>query len=454
MTDQDVLNLLKNFDHVLHLSNFWMEGIRTLGWYLIQGLVNLMNLMESVVDKIYTVNGFFNSDQVVAFMHSFQPVLWILFAISLGLLGYQRMFNRKHDGSQIPTTLITSMIILVCLPTIMLKLNDLTMSAVNAIHDPGKATMAEEIVKDNMTDVMLFDQNRWKSTTLAIPNQVPKENILQLNINEKMDPKYLSDNGQKILGSKIGIDQNGSLELQPLDNGVFTFFKESYYRWNWNFWTILSTLLVTTATLLFLAIKMGRLIFELGVHMILAKILAVTDVTTGQKLKQAIQAIFSTFAVMVAMAVLTKLYILFTAWCGNNLGGVKLFLLMGASALVLDGPNIIERLFGIDAGLHSGMKTALAMYAGTRAAIGFGRQSKEMAGKVAGAGAFTMGAGVGAMAGLTEGYSNPKTNPPSLKEERAESAKADWNQGGPHRKHSTQTSQSATQSLSSSVHKE
>lgn len=100
--------------------------------------------------------------------------------------------------------------------------------------------------------------------------------------------------------------------------------------------------------------KLARLSFELVFNQLLVTIIAPLDVHDGQKMKQILKNIMSIFCVIIMIFLSVKLYIIGTAWLENQFEGlVYLVALIGFSVAVLDGPHIVERLFGIDAGLKT-----------------------------------------------------------------------------------------------------
>ncbi|MGX5633774.1 pLS20_p028 family conjugation system transmembrane protein [Bacillus thuringiensis] len=150
------------------------------------------------------------------------------------------------------------------------------------------------------------------------------------------------------------MDALGVASLAELKDGWFDFFPEKYYRWHWNFWNIFFTLLITGLTLLLVSIKLARLFYELAFNYLLANILAPADVANGQKLKAVLSNILNIFIATIMIFLSLKLYLIGTAFLHDKLNGVPYLIALAAfSMAVLDGPSVVERLFGIDIGLKS-----------------------------------------------------------------------------------------------------
>ena len=69
-----------------------------------------------------------------------------------------------------------------------------------------------------------------------------------------------------------------------------------------------------------------------------------------------------------------KVYMIGTAYLENTLSTFPyLIALIAFSLAVVDGPNIVERLFGIDAGLKNGWGVLAGAYAGGKMVSGLGK---------------------------------------------------------------------------------
>ncbi|UKS57779.1 hypothetical protein K6T22_16980 (plasmid) [Exiguobacterium acetylicum] len=253
----------------------------------------------------------------------------------------------------------------------MKQLNDFTDQAVNqvksgSIYGSEKETISETILKENLNDLVAYDKNDFDNyTENDVKNNVPTKLIKGLQINEVFDSNKLdvSTTGSKL--SKSFILWDGSEEvLGELDQSGLDWNNQYYYRYHPNWLTILVTLGVMGFTLFSIAYKLARLSFELAFNYVLAILIAPADLHSGQKTKKVIQSILNTFLVIILIFVSIKLYTIGTAYLADTLDGLAyLIALIAFSAALIDGPNMVERLFGIDAGLKRGWGVALGAYA-------------------------------------------------------------------------------------------
>lgn len=358
---------------ILSITGLISHAFRWLGWQIIWLLASLVDGVEGAVNKIYTLNSFFSSSEVNNFIDRYKPIIWSILAISLAVLGYKIIMNRKMDKQSIPTNLIFSLIVVIALPMLMVKMGDLTNLVVKDVK-AGYTSSAKQIVKDNLYDLYALDQNDFN---FKEKNNIPIDNIFDIHIDEafKVDGETKHKN---IFENKLNTLSNGKIKETKLEKN-WIMMDEDYYRYNIDFVSVIIGLATTGITLLCVGFKIARLIFELAFNKLFAMLFAFADIEDNKKIKAILKNIFSTFAVIMATAVLLKLYIIFVAWLNFTASSVdtgigftvtslaKLILQIGASFAVIDGPNIIERILGIDAGLKSGLNTMLGTYGAMKA---------------------------------------------------------------------------------------
>ncbi|MEN8648296.1 pLS20_p028 family conjugation system transmembrane protein, partial [Bacillus toyonensis] len=372
MKDEEILKTIEAFSDYLQVGDIVNYVLRWLGWFLIVGLSLVVDALEGVTDAILRIKGFFNSPEIQNFVDMLYPLFVVLLAISFLYIGYMFIMNKQMNRSQIIINIFVTLSVLCLLSTGMTKVDKFTDDAIAVVKSEQKGSLSDEIIKKNITDIAVIDENKWKKKEDMNPkNHIPEKNIRQIDITEKIDKdfefakdKKLSDDGQEILKNKRVMDGMGVASLAELKDGWFDFFPEKYYRWHWNFWNIFFTLLITGLTLLLVSIKLARLFYELAFNYLLANILAPADVANGQKLKAVLSNILNIFIATIMIFLSLKLYIMGTAFLHDKLNGVPYLITLAAfSMAVLDGPAVVERLFGIDIGLKSSWGMLVGGYA-------------------------------------------------------------------------------------------
>lgn len=388
-------------NNILEMAGIISNCIRWVLWKIVTLLSLLVNSIEKAVTKIYNINGFFNSPEVTALIDKYKPLVWVILAISIGILGFKIMFNRKQNRGELPSNILFSILILVLLPTLMTKLDNMTSIAVKDVASEYTSS-ANELIKNNIYDLYYLDSNGFD---LNNKNSIKSSEILTVDANETIDLDEV--NNKAVLGKKIRFDKNGNKKLEDLETGWFK-IDEEYYRYGIDFLSIIVTLGAMGITLICIGLKVARLIFELAFNKLLATLFAFADIGDGKKLKEIIKHIFSMFIVIFSTAIMTKLYVIFSSWLGTSLGNAglsangvaKMIVLVGGSIAVIDGPNIIERILGIDAGLKNGWSAVMAGYGLSKGAMNGLSSLSEGVKSLGKATALGASMGAGALSGM------------------------------------------------------
>lgn len=369
MADSDLITKLQEYEDVLQISSMVNDALRSMGWILVRGLSVLIDGLESITNQILLTNTFFNNDQVVEFVLTIQPFLYVLLAGSFLFTGYLLIFQKKFERESFLINLFITLLILGLLSPTMSRIQEFSDEAIaeigtDSLYD-GEASLSESILKRNVHDLIEHDSKNFDAATGESLNAIPTELIDNIRINEIFDKNNydLSATGNKLAESYI-LWNGKETSLGKLDQGGVEWNNQYYYRYQPNWLTIFVTLGIMGFTLFSIAYKLARLSFELAFNYVLAILVAPADLHSGQKTKKVIQSILNTFLVIILIFVSIKLYTIGTAYLAETLDGFAyLIALIAFSVALIDGPNMVERLFGIDAGLKRGWGVALGAYA-------------------------------------------------------------------------------------------
>ena len=369
MADSDLITKLQEYEDVLQISSMVNDALRSMGWILVRGLSVLIDGLESITDQILLTNTFFNNEQVVEFVLTIQPFLYVLLAGSFLFTGYLLIFQKKFERESFLINLFITLLILGLLSPTMSRIQEFSDEAIaeigtDSLYD-GEASLSESILKRNVHDLIEHDSKNFDAATGESLNAIPTELIDNIRINEIFDKNNydLSATGNKLAESYI-LWNGKETSLGKLDQSGVEWNNQYYYRYQPNWLTIFVTLGIMGFTLFSIAYKLARLSFELAFNYVLAILVAPADLHSGQKTKKVIQSILNTFLVIILIFVSIKLYTIGTAYLAETLDGFAyLIALIAFSVALIDGPNMVERLFGIDAGLKRGWGVALGAYA-------------------------------------------------------------------------------------------
>jgi hypothetical protein len=382
MSDSEIIEKIEEFGEYLSLGNVIGDMFRWLGWVFIKGLAFIVDGLESVTDDMLLIKQFFQNPEIVAFVDTIRPFLYILLAFSLLYAGYLLIFQKKFDREGMAINLFIALAIVVALSQGMGKANEFTDEAIKAInttdiYEKGEGSLSDTIISQQLTDLLEFDKDGWQTTEVDPPNTLPLSMIGHVSVTEKLDEERqeleISPEGKDIVSHKLtwSVSEKELVELE--DSTLMPWTNESYYRYDVNWLTLLTTLAVMAFTLFSIAYKLARLSFELTFNYVLALLVAPADIHDGQKTKKIMQSILNTFLVIILIFLSMKIYMIGTAYVATELDGLAyLIALIAFSVAVIDGPNIVERLFGIDAGLKNGWGVLAGAYAGGKLISGAG----------------------------------------------------------------------------------
>ncbi|WP_371819211.1 pLS20_p028 family conjugation system transmembrane protein [Exiguobacterium sp. s28] len=370
MGDNEIVNKLQEFTDILSLSTLVLDALRSMGWILIRGLAVLIDGLEKVTDSILLTKAFFNNSQVVEFVSTIQPFLYVLLAASFLFTGYLIIFQKKFDREGFLINLFITLLILGLLSPTMTQISEFSDTAIdfttqNSGENSSSESISNQILRENIHDLIEYDRNDFSGLKGEALNSLPQSHLRNIDINEVFDSNEfrLGSIGEQISQSKL--TWNGeTMGTSKLDQSGVEWNNQYYYRYQPNWLTIFVTLGIMGFTLFSIAYKLARLSFELAFNYVLAILVAPADLHSGQKTKKVIQSILNTFLVIILIFVSIKLYTIGTAYLAETLDGLAyLIALIAFSVALIDGPNMVERLFGIDAGLKRGWGVALGAYA-------------------------------------------------------------------------------------------
>lgn len=373
--------------NILTITGIINYAFRWLGWKIIEVLASVVNGIEEAVNKIYTLNNFFQSNEINSLIDRYKPIMWAIFAISLLILGYKIMLNKKRDRQSIPTNILFSLIVVMALPMMMVQMSKITDMIVRDSKSEYTSS-ANLLVKDGLYDLYALDQNDFDFSN---KNNIPDSNIFNIDINEEFEVDSDTKHDD-IFKHKIETLPNGEIKDTKLEKNWIA-MDENYYRYNIDFIPVIISLLTTGITLLCVGFKVAKLIYELAFKKLFAIIFAFADIEDDNKrLKTILKDILASFLIIMLTAILLKLYVLFNAWLSTVVTSTdigigftsgtlaKLIFQISVSFAVIDAPNLVERILGIDAGLKSGFNTMMGAYAGAKSMLGAGKSAVKMAG--------------------------------------------------------------------------
>lgn len=451
------MDALEYWEQLLNESNVFIDIFRLLGWLFVEGLKAISDLVETLVDEVYNLLDFTSYAGIDQFFDSgaLKILLTVLLTFAIAVLGWTLIFNAQEAKPKILQQLSIIVIVVCAMPMIFTFLNDLTVD-VRGVAQGDVENLSDQIISEGIVDLQHIDGVGFDNYTVTDNIVTGKngeqkngflggkeENASRIDINEKITDE-LDITSEDILLQRIGTTESGDLVVEEIQTESFLGIDMTnwYYRYYVDYLSIYLCLIATIVAYFFTAWKVAKILFELAFHHLLAVFMSASDLTSGQRIKTVFKSLGSIYVVLMLLPFLLRLYALGQTYVGQNVsnGFVKGFILIAMAFAVIDGPNIIERVLGVDAGIKSGFQTLATTFMAARA----GAAVAKGAGKLAGAGLGTLtGAGKGLASGISEGFQNQRDKAASA----AGDLKDTKTDGGIHEQQNNQSNQHENQQL-------
>ena len=416
-----MVDQLLKFQDLLHVAAFWWDVLRGIAFALLKGFAWVVDALSGAAKEVYGLMNFYQYQPVQDFINKYQPVVWALATVAVAYFGWQLIITRKFDRDKLINNIIFAITLLFVLPWAMQQGAELTTAGVNLLH--GKQSASVQTFKSNITDLYTVDKHGWKSTDTQ--NDIEDKNdLIVLDITEQVDTggklfddSPISEEGEKLLTKRLNKIDGKFKEANM--KSFWGFGDPAYYRYSWHPWLIAFELITKGIVYGFVIFKSAKLINEIGLLYVITSGIALTDLKDGQRNRQLATKIRDSFIVLYLMMFLINFFDIWSAFIADSSLSalLKPIAVAGGAWLVIDGPNFIEQLFGIDAGLSSVGRTVIAAAQGGAAlkgvGSGIGNAAKSAASKVAGAtrrtarGATYTGA---AVKGALDGFKSSKND--------------------------------------------
>lgn len=390
---QENINWYKNNASILSNNSVVNDGLRYIGFGLAKITASLADVSKGLYDKTFGMIDITQYEKVNALIRKFEPAVIALMCLCLIGLGisYIVLSERKPIFRNI---LLTGLVL-----TMSVYAFTMTNSIVSGFKDDviGNASSNEpvyEIVDNNIIDLVNIDAKgkikglNYKSGKGVITGAGIKTkddfsavNIVEvLNFDDKDEGQKLygwSDTFNELLSAKVVKLGSGEYKGMGLNSGILgtNVGNEFYYRYSFDFFPCMLELFAIILLYIALSYKNVRITVELIISRIMA--LFYSADFGGERLKLILFFIRDTYIALLISVVCVKLFAILSGALPmlGITGLAKSIVVIFIAYAVIDGPNLAERILGIDAGLSSSVGRTMAV-------LGMARYG---AGKVAGA---------------------------------------------------------------------
>lgn len=429
MDDIQIVEFLLKFKDLLSTTDWFSASYRVVLWNLDKMLGNVINSLTSGLNQAYKLLKIYDSPEITKLLQDYGIVFFALMSLAVAYLGFQIMRGKKEINKMVSATFF-AITLFISIPFLFSQMSSMLLAGKEAL--PSNKSQSINIMKGNIIDLYEIDKAGWKTKHPKVKNDIKDmTDIDLLDINESIDTgnflgfnSPLSQKGLSILDKKV-TKVDGKYQLADLKSHFFT-EDQTYYRYHFNGGIMFFQLLGKALVLGFTIAKTMMLFTELGVLKVLTVGTSLTDLETGQRNKKLLLRIRNAFIIAYLVLLLLYLYDIIMVFVSNSDMNVfmKSFAIIVISIFFMDGPDVIEEIFGMDAGLKSVGRSLIGFAMGAKGASemakgagGLVKDAAKTSKKVGGKAASTAGSIGGAFKGALDGFSERKAGGKSSNKE-------------------------------------
>lgn len=386
--------ILTKYGSYFEGQNLILTGLRELFYLVLSFLYSFIKSCGDLLSKAYNVLTFDTQSRVNeifggALSTEFLTAVVLIVVVCIGIAFI--LNSNSIKGSKIIQNIMFGLLVVFILPTFINSVNGIIASS-----DMGNISTSSvnKIFSANIVDLKYcFGGDTVIDPTGEVHNGFPDDYDYSLLPMDELikgsETPGIDDVFTKTLLNRGSVDEElGDCSSGEIFGNFISFLSSYYYRYKVDMFPIFLSEIATILVMVFTFFKVVRLCYELIVNHFFAYIFAITDIASGAKLREALKSILSTYVVLIYCSVAISLFNTFQAWIFDssifNNFEASICIIPVAMA-VIDGPNLIERLFGIDAGIKSGFHTAMGLMHAGKTALGMGKAAWNLGKDVTGA---------------------------------------------------------------------
>lgn len=376
---EEVITVLKKNRDIFHTSTIPGGIFRYIGWSVMKGLVWVAEQCAKLFDESFKFIDFTRYEPVEKFLTSWKPVVFALISLSILFLGLIMIFWQEKKP-KLMMNICLAVLIMTSSGYLIDQSNGFVTDDIRSaiLNDgdtsTGSSGLVYDMVGNSIYDLIYIDDKldgglmKMTKNNRKLYDDFTKEDLELMSINEVLKPDDVKAESKDLVSNRIYY-KKGNLELKEIYNGVAwtDLLNEYYYRYDVEWFTVIVGLVSLIIVYVCLAYKVVRILYEVVVQRLLAALYS-ANLSSGQKTLKILDSIKDSYITLILVMVCLKIYLLAYKMVGETQFAAfsKVMLLFFLALAVADGPNIIQKLTGVDAGLSSGMGKIIAGVQATR----------------------------------------------------------------------------------------
>lgn len=375
MKTEEILKILETFSDYLHIADFMRDAGRRVLDLLVSFLLWIVDGLTGVMSEMLDFLGFYNDNSMQGKGSLLDTLIsFKAFGVGLAILavGLVLILGKSNQTRDIPMNVLLLLLMSLMLPNIMrdgLKIINATVGDL----DTKQESIGFSTFKENLTDIYLLADGEWKTTDPKIKNNLIDRK--GFDINERITDPGDVKNGEVLKYKLVNKKSEEGKEVEELDEGgggvlgwlIKSTFAPKYYRWRVNWLPLIITLSVLALSMLISLVRVGRLGIELAFNNLWANLVIFFSFRDTKRAKTVLMEIVGGFVMILSIYSMYYVFIKYNAFVFAQQSSMlaKLFAVIGGAWFIYDGPSIIQKTLGIDAGLSTAGSFVMGMGAKT-----------------------------------------------------------------------------------------
>lgn len=364
--EKGILKVLMRNNDILAINNIVSSAVRWCGWSLVKGLAWVATNAANLFDNCFKLVDFTKWGPVENFIKAWKPVFVSLVSLSLLFLGIVLIFWHEKKPKFV-MNLCLAVLIVSSSGYLIQQLNgfladDMRSAIVNDNAAEKSKGIVYDMVGSSVFDLIYLDDHiKGGLMNMTKKNRVTysdfsEDDMAMIDINEIVKPDDVKESSKDLMSHRILYRQD-NIQVKESYNGIAwtDLLNEYYYRYNIQWFNCILGLCSLILIYVCLAYKVVRIIYEIVIQRVLA-VLYSANLSNSQKTLKIMDSIKDSYITLVLVMICLKIYLLAYKFINQTgfSGFTQAMILLFIAFAVIDGPNIIQKLTGIDAGLSSG----------------------------------------------------------------------------------------------------
>lgn len=396
-----ILKILQRYE-IDDTTNFFRDVLREIGFGIVKFLGKVIDGLYDGIQEIYSLLSFGSSKAIQSLVDRYSVLYKSVFLLSITALGLYFLCGKNFNQLNTANCLLLIAVVLTAMPLITTKMADFTISSAKYVQNQWVETaegskvqsISSTVLKANLVDLRKVDQNLSGTKVSGLQEgkgynnlKAGKKDWRYLDINETMEN---GDDGLKQDFWDQELVQNGKGEYELENMTGWLTFDSYYYRYQVISWFYIIALQLCSAVLLFVTcLKCGILVWEVAQAQVYLPFVALTDLAGGQRIREAVKNFLALFATVFLCIALLGIYFAAVTFIESQISATfpKLAMHIALVIATMKGPDILERICGVEIGASSVWQKLMGLRAAAGIAGGMTRMGAAAAGMAGKAGA-------------------------------------------------------------------